>query len=73
MDLEKYHFRSSYCGSVVVNLTSIHEDMGLIPGSAQWVEYPALPRVVEQVTDVPWIWCCCGCGVGQRLRFRFDP
>ena len=29
---------SSRCGSVVTNLTSIPEDVGLIPGLAQWVK-----------------------------------
>ena len=30
--------RSSCCGSVVMNPTSIHKDVGLIPGLAQWVK-----------------------------------
>ena len=36
-------FWSSRCGSVVMNLTRIHEDMGLIPAFSQWVKDLALP------------------------------
>ena len=34
--------QSSCCGSVVMNLTSIHEDVGLLLGPPGWVKDPAL-------------------------------
>ena len=37
-NLEKEKWRSSCHGSVVTNLNSIHEDMGSIPGLAQWAK-----------------------------------
>ena len=35
---QKENFRSPHCGSVETNPTSIHEDLGLIPGLAQWAK-----------------------------------
>ena len=45
--IENKDSRSSCGGSVVMNPTSIQEDMGLILGLTQWVKDLALP----------WLWC----------------
>ena len=62
-----HHTWSSHRGSVVMNLTSIHEDIDSIPGLAQWVKDPVLPWAAVWVVDVARTLCCCGCGVGQQL------
>ena len=49
--IKRRYFQSSHCGSAVTNPTSIHEDVGSIPGLAQRVKDPALPG---------------SCGVGCR-------
>ena len=36
-------FWNSHCSTVEKNPTSIHEDVGSIPGLAQWVKDPVLP------------------------------
>ena len=72
-DWQSFHIKnqlwSSHCDSAVTNLINIHEDMGLIPGLAQWIKEVMLLWAVVSVIDVAWIWYCCGygCGVGQQL------
>ena len=43
MDCKNHIWGSSHSGSVVTNLTRIHEGVGLIPGLSQWAKDPVLP------------------------------
>ena len=54
----------------LTNLTSIHEDMGLIPGLTQCVKGLALLLTVVYVTNAARIPGCCG--IGWQLQLRFD-
>ena len=41
-----------------------------MPGLAQWVKGPVLPRAVVWASDVAQIPHCCGCGKGQQLQLQ---
>ena len=66
--------QSSCCGAADRNPTSIHDDVGLIPGLAQWIKNLATVScgVGCRHGSGP-ILHCSGCGIGWQLQLLFDP
>ena len=62
-DLKCIKFQRSHCGAVETTLTSIYEDLGSVPGLAQWVGEPALLWAVVEVADMAWIASCLAVAV----------
>ena len=58
-------------GLVVMNLSSIHKDAGLMPDVAQWLKDPHCCELwfKSQMQFGSRV----DCGVGQQLQLQFDP
>ena len=72
-EITKYFEGVPFVAPQVKNLTSVHEDVGLIPALTQWVKDPMLPLAMVYITDMTQIPCSCGCGVGQQMQLHFAP
>ena len=68
LNSSKNTFRVPTVAQQVRNPTSIREDVGSIPGLAQWAKDLALLQAAAWVTDVAQICCCYGCGIGWQLQ-----
>ena len=67
-DAKDYHTAVPIVAQQDKNLTSIHEDVGSIPGLVQWVKDLDVLRASAQVTDWAQIPCCCGSGLAWQLQ-----
>ena len=54
---KEIYFQSCCHGSGVTNPTSINEDLGLIPGLAQWVKDPIMGHRRSLDPKLLWLWC----------------
>ena len=71
-----FNLGNSHCGSTVMSQTSIHEDVGLIPGLDWWVKDPAFAMncgVGHGWGLAAWILRYCGCGIGWQLQLHSTP
>ena len=72
-------YRSSHCGSAVMNLTSIHETANLIPGLTQWVKDLALlwlrhrPAATAPIQPEPGTSICHICGPKKKKNTKLSP